>query len=116
MRIAVCIKQVPVVSAMTFDPATRTLKREGVRNEVSSFDVRALVLLLPSSPCGGRHQVLTGGIQQQHRRRINVEKPLHPLQQLNQKILNTQMGQCDIGDRLDPAQQLISRRCITRFV
>ena len=43
MRIAVCIKQVPVVSAMTFDPTTKTLRREGVPTEVSAFDVRALV-------------------------------------------------------------------------
>jgi electron transfer flavoprotein alpha subunit len=43
MRIAVCIKQVPVVSALQFDPQTRTLKREGVPSEVSSFDVRALL-------------------------------------------------------------------------
>jgi len=43
MRIAVCIKQVPVVSALQFDAETRTLKREGVRSEVSSFDVRALL-------------------------------------------------------------------------
>src|SRR5436190_2189640 len=43
MLIAVCIKQVPVVSALQFDPQTKTLKREGVRTEVSSFDVRALL-------------------------------------------------------------------------
>ncbi len=43
MRIAVCIKQVPVVSALQFDAQTKTLKREGVRTEVSSFDVRALL-------------------------------------------------------------------------
>src|SRR5262245_21102786 len=43
MKIAVCIKQVPAVSALEFDPETRTLKREGVRSEVSAFDVRALV-------------------------------------------------------------------------
>jgi electron transfer flavoprotein alpha subunit len=43
MRIAVCIKQVPVVSALQFDPETKTLKREGVRTEVSSFDVRAVL-------------------------------------------------------------------------
>ena len=43
MRYAVLIKQVPDVSQMQFDPETRRLKREGVRLEVSSFDVRALV-------------------------------------------------------------------------
>jgi electron transfer flavoprotein alpha subunit len=46
MKIAVCIKQVPVVSALQFDPATKTLRREGVRSEVSSFDVRALLKAL----------------------------------------------------------------------
>jgi len=46
MRIAVCIKQVPVVSAMQFDPATKTLKREGVPTEVSAFDIRALIKAL----------------------------------------------------------------------
>jgi electron transfer flavoprotein alpha subunit len=43
MRIAVCIKQVPVVSAMQFDADTKTLKREGLPSEVSAFDIRALV-------------------------------------------------------------------------
>jgi electron transfer flavoprotein alpha subunit len=43
MKIAVCIKQVPVVSALQFDAETKTLKREGVRTEVSSFDVRAVL-------------------------------------------------------------------------
>ena len=43
MRIAVCIKQVPVVSAMQFDPDTKTLRRAGVPSEVSAFDIRALI-------------------------------------------------------------------------
>jgi len=43
MKIVVLIKQVPVVSAMKLDPETKTLKREGVPSEVSSFDVRALL-------------------------------------------------------------------------
>ena len=43
MRIVVCVKYVPVLKAMRFDPATRRLMREGVPGEVSSFDLRALV-------------------------------------------------------------------------
>lgn len=43
MKTIVLIKQVPVVSAMKLDPETKTLKREGVPSEVSSFDVRALL-------------------------------------------------------------------------
>jgi hypothetical protein len=65
---------------------------------------------------GGSKKVLTGGIQQEHCRRINLKKPLHPHQQLNQKILNTEMSECDIGHRLDPAQSILSRRCVTRFI
>src|SRR5207245_1521076 len=42
MRILVCVKYVPVLSALRFDPETRRLVREGVPGEVSSFDVRAL--------------------------------------------------------------------------
>ena len=43
MKIVVLVKQVPVVSAMRFDSASRRLQRDGVPSEVSSFDVRALV-------------------------------------------------------------------------
>ncbi len=39
MKIAVCIKQVPVVSQLKFDNETRTLIREGVPNEVNIYDV-----------------------------------------------------------------------------
>jgi electron transfer flavoprotein alpha subunit len=43
MKVVVLVKQVPVVTAMRFDPETRRLAREGVPSEVSAFDVRALV-------------------------------------------------------------------------
>src|SRR2546429_8963014 len=42
MRILVCVKYVPVLSALRFDPDPRRLVREGVPGEVSSFDLRAL--------------------------------------------------------------------------
>ncbi len=42
MRILVCIKQVPFVDQLKFDPATRRLVREGVRSEVNPFDRRAI--------------------------------------------------------------------------
>ena len=43
MKTVVLIKQVPMVSEMKLDPETKTLQREGVRSEVSSFDIRALL-------------------------------------------------------------------------
>lgn len=46
MKTIVLIKQVPMAWAMELDPETRTLKRDGVRTEVSSFDVRALLAAL----------------------------------------------------------------------
>jgi electron transfer flavoprotein alpha subunit len=42
MRIVVCVKYVPVLSALRFDAETRRLVREGVPGEVSGFDQRAL--------------------------------------------------------------------------
>jgi electron transfer flavoprotein alpha subunit len=42
MRIVVCVKYVPVLSALRFDPETKRLVREGVPGEVSGFDLRAL--------------------------------------------------------------------------
>jgi electron transfer flavoprotein alpha/beta subunit len=43
MRVVVCVKYVPVLAKLHFDPATRRLVRAGVPGEPSAFDVRALV-------------------------------------------------------------------------
>jgi len=62
MKIAVCIKQVPILSEMRFDPETKSLKREGVRSEVSSFDVRAVIKAVElRSLHGGEVVVITMG-------------------------------------------------------
>ncbi len=42
MKIAVCIKQVPVVSMLKFDAETKRVVREGVPSEVNLFDVLAM--------------------------------------------------------------------------
>ena len=39
MKIAVCIKHVPVVSRIQFDYETKTIVREGVPSEVNSYDL-----------------------------------------------------------------------------
>lgn len=44
LKIAVCIKQVPVVSLLKFDNESRRVVREGVPSEVNPFDVLALSL------------------------------------------------------------------------
>ena len=43
MRIVVCVKQVPEVSELGFDPQTRRLKREGVPLQINPFDRRAVL-------------------------------------------------------------------------
>ena len=43
LKIIVCIKQVPLLSALRFDPETRRLVREGVPLDVNELDVYALV-------------------------------------------------------------------------
>jgi electron transfer flavoprotein alpha subunit len=40
-KIAVCIKQIPLVEDANFDPATRTIRRDGV-NVISAYDLRAI--------------------------------------------------------------------------
>ena len=42
MRVAVCIKQVPVTARAKFDHETKTIIREGVPTEVNSFDMLAV--------------------------------------------------------------------------
>jgi electron transfer flavoprotein alpha subunit len=62
MRFVVCVKYVPVLSQLRFDPGTRRLIREGVRGEASSFDVRALLgALRLRSAHGGEVVALTMG-------------------------------------------------------
>ena len=62
MKTIVLVKQVPVVSAMQLDPETKTLKREGVPSEVSSFDVRGLLKALELREVhGGQVVALTMG-------------------------------------------------------
>jgi electron transfer flavoprotein alpha subunit len=62
MRIVVCIKYVPVLSALRFDPETRRLVRDGVPGEVSGFDQRALVAAVAlREQHGGEVIVLTMG-------------------------------------------------------
>jgi len=62
MKYAVLIKQVPDVSEMQFDRETRRLRREGVRLEVSSFDIRALLRALDlRAQTGGEVIVVTMG-------------------------------------------------------
>lgn len=62
MKSIVLVKQVPVISAMKLDPETKTLQREGVPSEVSSFDVRALLKALELREIhGGEVVVVTMG-------------------------------------------------------
>ena len=42
MKIAVCVKWVPMVSRMRFDAETKRIVREGVPNELSGYDVLAV--------------------------------------------------------------------------
>jgi electron transfer flavoprotein alpha subunit len=41
LKIAVCIKQIPLVEDANFDAATRTIRRDGV-NVISAYDLRAI--------------------------------------------------------------------------
>ncbi len=62
MKIAVCIKQVPMVSAMKFDTESKTIVRDGVPMEVSAFDIRAMLRAVElQEQHGGELVVVTMG-------------------------------------------------------
>jgi electron transfer flavoprotein alpha subunit len=67
LKIIVCIKQVPLLSALRFDPETRRLVREGVPLEVNELDVYALseAVRLRTSH-GGEVIAITMGPPQAH--------------------------------------------------
>ena len=43
LKIAVCIKQIPLIEEANFDAATKTIKRDGP-NVISAYDLRAISL------------------------------------------------------------------------
>ena len=43
LKIAVCIKQIPLVEEANFDATTKTIKRDGP-NVISAYDLRAISL------------------------------------------------------------------------
>lgn len=62
MRIVVCIKQVPDVTEVRFDPERKTIVREGVKNVVNPFDRRAVTQAVElRRQMGGEVVVITMG-------------------------------------------------------
>ncbi|MEC9140587.1 MAG: FAD-binding protein [Chloroflexota bacterium] len=62
MKIAVCIKQIPIIARVKFDHETRTIVREGVPLEVNSYDLLAVSAALKLvEEHGGDVTVLTMG-------------------------------------------------------
>lgn len=49
-KIAVCIKQIPLIEDANFDPTTRTIRRDGV-NVISAFDLRAISIAVELKRC-----------------------------------------------------------------
>jgi electron transfer flavoprotein alpha subunit len=54
LKIAVCIKQIPLVEDANFDPVTKTIRRDGV-NVISAFDLRAISLAVGFKQSHGAH-------------------------------------------------------------
>ena len=67
LKIIVCIKQVPLLSALRFDPETRRLVREGVPVELNELDVYALTEAIRlRTQYGGEVIAITMGPPQAH--------------------------------------------------
>jgi electron transfer flavoprotein alpha subunit len=60
-KIAICIKQIPLIEEANFDAATKTIKRDGP-NVISAFDLRAVSLAAElKAKHGGETTVITMG-------------------------------------------------------
>jgi len=46
LKVAVCVKQVPQLDAVAFNPETNTIRREGVLNELNPYDRRGIAQAL----------------------------------------------------------------------
>jgi electron transfer flavoprotein alpha subunit len=67
LRMVVCIKQVPLLSALRFDPETHRLVREGVPLEINELDVYALAEAVRlREQFGGEVVAMTMGPPQAH--------------------------------------------------
>ena len=83
LKIVVCIKQVPLLSALRFDPETRRLIREGVPLEVNELDVYALSEAIRLRTLhGGEVIAITMGPPQAHEAlatalAIGVDRTIH---------------------------------------
>ncbi len=63
MNIVVCLKQTPDTAKVKFDPATRTLSREGVENIMNPFDRQALEAALELKDAyGGKVTAVSMGL------------------------------------------------------
>jgi electron transfer flavoprotein alpha subunit len=61
LKIAVCIKQIPLIEEANFDATTKTIKRDGP-NVISAFDLRAISLAVAmKNTHGGETTVVTMG-------------------------------------------------------
>jgi electron transfer flavoprotein alpha subunit len=61
LRIAVCIKQIPLIEDANFDPVTKTIKRDGAA-VISAYDLRAIALGVElKNRYGGETTVATMG-------------------------------------------------------
>ncbi|HEX7588802.1 MAG TPA: electron transfer flavoprotein alpha/ beta subunit, partial [Anaerolineae bacterium] len=62
MKIIVCIKQVPFLDQLRFDPAAKRVVREGVESEINPFDKRAITKAVElRNQFGGEVVVVTMG-------------------------------------------------------
>ena len=72
----------------------------------SERDSHALADLFLDAARGGRHQVLRGRIQQQHRGGVHGEQLADPLQQLTQQLVEVELRQPGVGHRLQAPQAI----------
>ena len=87
-----------------FDPVEdhrALLRRDPAGEPLAQRDADALLDLLLDAAGGRRDQVLRRLVEQQHGRGVDAQQVAHPVEQLDQELLDAEVGECGVGDGLD---------------
>ena len=67
MKIIVCIKQVPYLDQLKFDPTAKRVIRDGVESEINPFDKRAITKAIELRKQFGGEVVIVTMVPQQEK-------------------------------------------------
>ena len=98
-----------VAAADVFEHHGLRLGRNPAGEPSAQWHAHALPDLLLYPACDGRDQLIGPGFEQKYGRGVDAEEIADPIEQLDEQVFETELGQRRIGDRLDASQSIVRR-------